>query len=99
MESVRFRTFFKGSVISIEFLVQYKVDGIQGFTNKIVNSCWIINATNEIDINGIVELHVYDITEFGEIKPLHYTGWQPGCLVEYADDENKVVIRGYGTDH
>jgi hypothetical protein len=50
-------------------------------------------------MKAIVELHVYDITEFGKIKPLHYTGWQPGCLVEYTDDEGNVVIRGYGKDH
>ena len=83
----------------MDFLVQYAIEGIEEFTNKIVNSCWIINATNESDINEIVELHVYDITEFGKIKPLHYTGWQPGCLVEYTDDEGNVVIRGYGKDH
>ncbi len=53
----------------MEFLVQYAIEGIKEFTNKIVNSSWIINATNESDINGIV-LHVYDITEFGKIKPL-----------------------------
>ena len=39
----------------MEFLVQYAIEGIEEFTNKIVNSCWIINATNESDINEIVE--------------------------------------------
>ena len=83
----------------MKFLVQYTIEGSEEFTSKIVNSCWVINATNEIDINGIVELHVYDITEFGQFKPLHYTGWQHGCLIEYVDDEGNVVIRGYGKDH
>ena len=44
-------------------------------------------------------MHVFDITDLGKIKPLHYRGWQPGCLIEYVDDKNKVVIHGYGTDH
>ncbi len=83
----------------MKFLVQYTVEGSKEFTSKIVNSYWVINATNEIDINGIVELRVYDITEFGKIKPLHYTGWQQGCLIEYVDDEGNVVIHGYGDDH
>ena len=56
----------------MEFLVQYAIEGIEEFTNKIVNSCWIINATNESDINEIVELHVYDITEFGRITCRKY---------------------------
>lgn len=83
----------------MKFLVQYVIEGCEEFVNKIVNSCWIINATNEMDFNGIEELHVFNIAEFGKIKQLHYRGWQPGCLIEYVDDEENVVIRGYGKDH
>lgn len=83
----------------MEFLVQYAIEGSEEFTNKIVNSSWIIDATCESDINGIDEMNVFDISELGKIKPLHYRGWQRGCLIEYVDDENNVVIRGYGNDH
>lgn len=83
----------------MEFLVQYTIEGSEKIINKIVNSCWIIEATNESDFNGIEEMHVFDITDLGKTKPLHYRGWQPGCLIEYVDDKNNVVIHGYGTDH
>lgn len=86
-------------MISMKFLVQYAIEGSKKIINKIVNSCWIINATNERDFNGIEEMHVFDVTDLGKIKPLHYRGWQPECLIEYVDDENNVVIHGYGADH
>lgn len=82
----------------MEFLVQYAI-GSEEFTNKIVNSCWIINATNERDLNGIEKMDVFDISEFGKIKQLYYRGFQPGCLIEYVDDKNNVIIHGYGKDH
>lgn len=85
--------------ISMEFLVQYAIEGSEKIINKIVNSCWIIKTTNESDFNGIEEMHVFDVTDLGKIKPLYYRGWQPGCLIEYVDDKNNVVIHGYGTDH
>ena len=83
----------------MEFLVQYAIEGSEKIINKIVNSCWIIKATNESDFNGIEEMNVFDVTDLGKIKPLQYRGWQPGCLIEYVDDKNNVVIHGYGTDH
>lgn len=60
--------------ISMEFLVQYAIEGSEKIINKIVNSCWIIKATNESDFNGIEEMHVFDVTDLGKIKPLHYRG-------------------------
>ena len=56
----------------MEFLVQYAIEGSEKIINKIVNSCWIIKATNESDFNGIEEMHVFDVTDLGKIKPLHY---------------------------
>ena len=79
----------------MEFLVQYTIEGSEKIINKIVNSCWIIKTTNESDFNGIEEIHVFDVTDLGKIKPLHYRG----CLIEYVDDKDNVVIHGYGTDH
>ena len=73
----------------MEFLVQYAIEGSEKIINKIVNSCWIIKATNESDFNGIEEMHVFDVTDLGKIKPLHYRGWQPGCLIEYVERKHK----------
>ena len=42
---------------------------------------------------------IYEITEFGKVIPIHYVGWQPNCLIEFANDDNEVVLSGYGTDH
>ena len=57
------------------------------------------NNLSDSDYILFPEDHVFDITDLGKIKPLHYRGWQPGCLIEYVDDKNNVVIHGYGTDH
>lgn len=46
----------------MEFLVQYAIEGIEEFTNKMVNSCWIINATNESD-SRIACIRYYRIWE------------------------------------
>ena len=34
----------------MEFLVQYTIEGSEKIINKIVNSCWIIEATNESEL-------------------------------------------------
>lgn len=57
---------------------------------------------NYIDMEDCHEemYEIYDCTSmFGEVKKLHYKGWQPNCLIEIVDDEGKVVLKGYGTDH
>lgn len=45
------------------------------------------------------DYEIFDASEFGKIKPLHYVGWQPRCLIEIADEDGNIVISGYGTDH
>ena len=42
---------------------------------------------------------IFEITEFGKFVHLHYVGWQPDCLIEFANDNGEVVLSGYGTDH
>lgn len=57
---------------------------------------------NYIDMEDCHEemYEIYDCTSmFGEVNKLHYKGWQPNCLIEIVDDEGKVVLKGYGTDH
>ena len=45
------------------------------------------------------DYEIFDVSEFGKIKSLHYVGWQPRCLIEIADEDGNIVISGYGTDH
>ena len=45
------------------------------------------------------EYKIFDISTFGKVKEVFYKGWQPHCLIEVADSEGHVVVRGYGTDH
>ena len=45
------------------------------------------------------EHKIYDVTDFGKIVPIHYVGWQPKCLIEFATDDGEIVLTGYGTDH
>lgn len=42
---------------------------------------------------------IYDVTDFGKIVPIHYVGWQPMCLIEFATDDGTIVLSGYGEDH
>lgn len=53
---------------------------------------------NYIDMQDIIseDYKIYEVTEFGTITPIHYVGWQPGCLIEFVNDKEEVVLRGYG---
>lgn len=79
------------------FLVQHIID------DEIIAS--IMSPSKLIDYINMDDCHnesyeIFDCTsEFGKIKPLHYKGWQPGCLIEVVDESGKVVLRGYGEDH
>lgn len=42
---------------------------------------------------------IWDVSEFGKMKRIHYAGWQPGCLIQFIDGLGNVVLEGYGTDH
>ncbi len=65
----------------------------------------IMTANEVIEYINMDDCHqemyeIYDCTSmFGEIKKLHYKGWQANCLIELADDEGNIVLKGYGADH
>lgn len=42
---------------------------------------------------------IYEVTNFGYVIHIHYVGWQPMCLIEFANAEGEIVLTGYGTDH
>lgn len=67
--------------------------------NEIANELQVINFVDYSDIYDWDDFKVYEITNPGEIIPLTYKGWQPGCLIEFTNDKGEVVLRGYGTDH
>lgn len=80
-----------------KFLVQRVIDDEVFPTIMTTNE-----LINYIDMEDCHEemYEIYDCTSmFGEVKKLHYKGWQPNCLIEIVDDEGKVVLKGYGTDH
>ena len=76
-----------------KFLVQKVIDDEVFPTIMTANE-----LINYIDMEDCHEemYEIYDCTSmFGEIKKLHYKGWQPNCLIEIVDDEGKVVLKGY----
>ena len=80
-----------------KFLVQRVIDDEVFPTIMTANE-----LINYIDMEDCHEemYEIYDCTSmFGEVKKLHSKGWQPNCLIEIVDDEGKVVLKGYGTDH
>lgn len=42
---------------------------------------------------------IYDVSQFGNVIPCHYTGWQRNCLIEVADNNGNIILSGYGEDH
>ena len=42
---------------------------------------------------------IFDVSEFGKIKQIHYVGWQPDCIIELVDGLGNLVLSGLGTDH
>lgn len=54
-----------------------------------------------IDMQDICSetFEIYEVTNFGYVTPIHYVGWQPMCLIEFANENGEIVLSGYGTDH
>ena len=65
----------------------------------LMNEYELIHFVDFLDCNPVDYYKVYDVSVFGIINELHYTGWQPNCLIEFADNDGNVVVSGYGEDH
>lgn len=79
------------------FLVQKMID--DEVFSRIMTANELIKY---IDMNDCYDekFEIFDCdTVFGSVRKLYYKGWQPGCLIEIVDDQNNVVLKGYGTDH
>lgn len=66
--------------------------------NTIMTSSELIHYIDMQDICS-ENYKIYEITEFGMLVEIFYRGWQPGCLIEFADSKGQIVLSGYGTDH
>ena len=78
------------------YLVQRVIDGER--VNSLMNADELIQYINMSDCFD-EEWHIYDVSEFGKVIPIHYVGWQPDCLIQFANDNDVIVLSGYGTDH
>ena len=79
------------------FLVQRKFpDG--DVATSLMNEHQLISYINMDDCHD-EEYELYDVTIFGKVTPCYYTGWQPGCLIEVADENGEILLSGYGEDH
>jgi hypothetical protein len=82
------------------FLLQTIYYDFDEVFSEIVTEYRIVHFVNMLDCNdGIKDYKVFDVSEFGKFKQLHYCGWKPGCLIEFVDDDGNIVISGYGDDH
>lgn len=78
------------------YLVQRIIDG--EFMCSLMNDLELIHYIDMQDI-CTEEYTIWDMSEVGAARRLHYSGWQPGCLIEIIDEDGNVVISGYGVDH
>ena len=79
--------------------------------DSLENEHRVVQLTNEMDIYDICKIDVtkvllgikitddYTTIDVLQSLPLHYAGWLPGCHIVYKDENNNVVIDGYGEDH
>lgn len=79
------------------WLVQRIIDGEERY-NSLMGDNELISYINMDDCHN-EDYKIFDVSDFGNIKEVYYTGWQPNCLIELIDENKNVVLRGYGTDH
>ena len=79
-----------------EFLVQRISDGER--FNSIMDGNELVNYINMSDCHG-EQWRIFAIDEFGVVTPIHYVGWQPNCVIEFANEAGEIVLSGFGTDH
>ena len=59
----------------------------------------LISFVNDMDFSGVHLVKVFDVTDYNNIFEISYVGWQPKCLIEFADSKGNIVLRGWGIDH
>lgn len=80
-----------------KFLVQREVEN--RIVPQLMSEIQLINYINMDDCHDeFYEIFECD-TRLGEVRKLHYKGWQPNCLIELVDEAGHIVLSGYGEDH
>ena len=69
----------KEDTIMNKYLVQKIYDDYEGEVfSEIMTEYQVIKFLNFLDLyEGFLDYKIFDLSEFGKIKELHYTGWQP----------------------
>ena len=84
-----------------QYLVQIKSDD-EVINSSLMKSNEIISRQDATDYT-YETLQVYDISEFGKVKPLKIFGcWHDPknpLYIKVVDENGNVVFDGYGTDH
>lgn len=79
-----------------KFLVQQVINGqvCQGIYSE-------IQPIRYIDMSDCYEgeYKIYDVTEFGQVQKVFYSGWLPNRFIKITDSNGNIVVSGYGTDH
>ncbi len=83
----------------MEFLIFYKIDGSESLNKKVVTANELTRLIDESDFNPVDVVKILVIDDPENIFEVRYAGWQPGCVIDFVDDNGDVVYRGYGTDH
>ena len=91
----------KGPTIETLFLVQRIIDYNSDDEFRTSSLMTLSELVHYIDMQDYCyeRYDIWEVTEFGKMIHLHYVGWQPGCLIEFATDDGTVVHSGYGEDH
>lgn len=91
----------KAPTIEVLFLVQRIMDKGTDDEIRTASLMTLRELVHYIDMQDIVseDYDIWEVTEFGKMIHIHYVGWQPGCLIEFATDDGAVVHSGYGEDH
>lgn len=66
---------------------------------QLITDAELIRLIDQMDFTGIHVVKIFDVTDFNNIFEISYVGWQPNCLIEFADSKGNVVLSGYGIDH
>jgi hypothetical protein len=85
----------------VQFLVQRIADIGPDGDDRFSSLMTLSELVHYIDMQDICteSYDIWEVTEFGKLTHLHYVGWQPDCLIEFATDDGTVVHGGYGVDH
>lgn len=80
-------------------LVFFKWSDDDELHREIMSDAKLIRLVDEMDFTDIQIVHIMDITDPTNIFEIHYVGWQPNCVIEFADSKGNIVLSGIGTDH